>query len=87
MARKTVGYIKLQWSCPNCGTKNPGPNKFCMGCGAAQPEDVHFEAPERQDLIKDEEELEKSQGWAGYKLSFLRYPQLRWCQVLRPMRG
>lgn len=62
MARKTVGYVKLQWACPNCGTKNPGPNKFCMGCGAAQPPDVHFEAPERQELITDEEELKKAQA-------------------------
>ncbi len=62
MARKTVGYVKLQWPCPNCGTKNPGPNKFCIGCGAAQPENVQFEAPERQELIKDEEELQKAQA-------------------------
>jgi hypothetical protein len=57
MARKTVGYVKLEWTCPRCDTKNPGPQKFCNGCGAPQPEDVEFEQPAQEKLIEDAEEI------------------------------
>ena len=26
MTKRTVGYIELEWNCPNCGSKNPGMN-------------------------------------------------------------
>jgi len=70
MAKKSIGFIKLQWLCPNCGTKNPGPNKFCTGCGAAQPADVKFEQPERQDLIKDEEEIRRAKAGPDIHCAF-----------------
>lgn len=55
MARKELGHIELQWTCPNCRGINPGPDKVCNTCGAPQPEDVQFEQPERQELITDQE--------------------------------
>lgn len=55
MARKELGQIELQWTCPNCGGINPGPDRFCNQCGAAQPEDVEFEQADRQQIITDEE--------------------------------
>jgi|GEM_PF-119434 len=54
MARKTVGHIELIWRCPKCGSVNPGPQRFCTGCGAAQPRDVKFEQPVGAELITDE---------------------------------
>jgi predicted nucleic acid-binding Zn ribbon protein len=54
MARKTVGHIELIWRCPRCGTTNPGPQRTCLGCGAAQPPDVQFEQPVGAELIQDE---------------------------------
>ncbi|MCJ7513178.1 MAG: zinc ribbon domain-containing protein [Anaerolineales bacterium] len=53
MVKKTVGYVELEWTCPRCQTRNPGPNKFCNGCGAPQPEDVAFEQPLQEKLITD----------------------------------
>jgi hypothetical protein len=54
MARKTVGYVHLEWTCPNCQTENLGVNKFCNGCGAPQPEDVEFHQMAEEKLIEDE---------------------------------
>jgi len=63
MARKTVGHIELVWRCPKCGSVNPGPQRFCSGCGAAQPADVQFEQPVGAELIRDE--AKKKEAAAG----------------------
>ncbi len=55
MARKTLGYAELQWTCPNCGGVNPGLQKTCGQCGAPQPEDVRFEQARGGELRQDEE--------------------------------
>jgi hypothetical protein len=57
MVKKTVGYVRLEWTCPNCGTRNPGPQKTCVSCGSPQPEDIEFEQPAQEKLIKDEAEI------------------------------
>jgi ribosomal protein L40E len=60
MPTKTVGYIKLEWTCPNCGTRNPGPEKTCRNCGSPQPENVQFERGADSTLITDEQEIKKA---------------------------
>jgi len=60
MPEETVGYVRLQWTCRQCGTVNPGPEKKCQGCGAAQPENQVFELPEQQELITAEAELKRA---------------------------
>lgn len=60
MARKRLGYVHLQWTCPRCETINLGPNKFCNGCGAPQPEDVEFEQRPEEVLIEDETEIARA---------------------------
>jgi ribosomal protein L40E len=62
MVKRTVGYVKLKWTCPRCGTRNPGPNKFCTGCGAPQPQDVAFEQAPEARLIEDEAELARAKA-------------------------
>lgn len=57
MAKKTVGFVELIWTCPRCATKNPGPNKFCTACGAPQPENVTFEQAPDAKLITDAEKI------------------------------
>ncbi len=54
MTQQELGYVELEWTCANCGTRNPGTRKHCASCGAAQPKDVKFELPAQQELIKDE---------------------------------
>lgn len=55
MAKKTIGHIELQWTCPNCGGKNPGSVQVCNNCGAPQPIGVEFEQPKHQELIVSKE--------------------------------
>ncbi len=62
MAKKRLGYARLQWTCPFCETRNPGPAKFCTGCGSPQPEDVTFEQPAQETLITDEAEIEQAKA-------------------------
>lgn len=62
MARKTVGYVELEWTCPRCGNENPGPRKFCNGCGGPQPEDVAFHQPAQRKLISDADQIKQAQS-------------------------
>ena len=64
MARKKIGHIELQWTCPNCNGINPGSEKTCGSCGAPQPEDVVFEQAERQEIITDEEKIAQAEAGA-----------------------
>ncbi len=64
MAKKKIGYVELRWTCPKCGTVNPGPVKLCNGCGAAQPVDVKFEQTSHQELITDETAKVKAKAGA-----------------------
>ncbi len=67
MARKrTVGYVQLEWTCPNCSTRNPGGNKTCQNCGAPQPENVQFERAADEKLVTDENALKAARGGADY---------------------
>lgn len=61
MSKETLGYLKLEWTCPRCGSRNPGPQKTCLSCGAPQPENVAFHLPEKQELLTDEEEIAHAQ--------------------------
>ncbi|MBN1536160.1 MAG: zinc ribbon domain-containing protein [Anaerolineales bacterium] len=60
MAQKKLGYEELVWTCPNCNTKNPGPEKMCLACGAPQPPDVQFEQKPQQELITDQAKIEQA---------------------------
>jgi hypothetical protein len=55
MARKvTKGFVQLEWVCPNCDGRNPGPEKTCQSCGAPQPENVQFQRAATEKIITDE---------------------------------
>jgi ribosomal protein L40E len=54
MPQETLGYVKLEWTCPKCGARNPGTEKTCTGCGAPQPQEVQFEQTEGQQVSQDE---------------------------------
>ncbi len=53
MTKKSLGYVELEWECPNCGGRNPGTQKICTNCGTAQPQDVKFEQAAEERIIKD----------------------------------
>jgi ribosomal protein L40E len=54
MSKETLGYVQLEWTCPQCNTRNPGLEKLCRGCGAAQPQNVQFEQAAQESLLTDE---------------------------------
>lgn len=60
MTKKSLGYVELEWTCPNCGSRNPGHVKVCQNCGAAQPADVSFQQPAQEAIITDAEVIEKA---------------------------
>ena len=60
MTQKTVGYVRLEWTCPVCGSRNPGPQKTCSGCGAAQPAQVEFQQAAQEELLQSEEEIRRA---------------------------
>lgn len=62
MAKKSLGYVQLEWTCPNCSTRNPGPQKTCLSCGMPQPDNVQFEQPAQETLITDAAKLEQAQA-------------------------
>lgn len=52
--RESRGFVQLEWVCPNCDNRNPGPVKTCASCGAPQPENVQFQRAADEKLITDE---------------------------------
>jgi ribosomal protein L40E len=62
MVKKTVGYVELEWVCPNCESRNRGTRKVCTSCGAAQPDDVQFVQAAEEKLIADEAELARAKA-------------------------
>ncbi len=72
MARKTVGYVELEWTCEHCGTDNPGPRKFCSNCGAPQPRDVEFHQPAEAKLLTDADEIERAKAGPNVHCPYCR---------------
>jgi len=70
MTEKTVGYVRLEWTCQRCGTINPGPVKSCQSCGAPQPEDQQFELPPQQELLTDETEIKRATSGADIHCAY-----------------
>ena len=57
MPQEELGYVELEWTCKNCGTRNPGTRKNCASCGAAMGAQNPFELPAQQELVKDETKI------------------------------
>ncbi len=64
MARKTVGYVKLAWTCERCDGENPGPRQFCNACGAPQPANVEFHQPVGAIFLTKPDEIEAAKAGA-----------------------
>ncbi len=70
MTQESLGYIKLEWICPKCGSRNPGPEKTCLSCGFPQPENVQFVQAETQALITDEKEIAQAKAGPDIHCAF-----------------
>lgn len=61
MPQEELGYVELEWTCKNCGTRNPGTRKTCVSCGAAIGTQGKFDLPVQQTLIQDTEKIKHAQ--------------------------
>lgn len=68
--RRTIGYVENEWVCPNCGGRNKGSLKTCENCGAPQPENVKFELPSEQKLVRDEAAINAAKAGADIHCGF-----------------
>ena len=64
MPKESLGYVRLDWTCSNCGTRNPGPQTKCAGCGAPQPADVTFTQAAQEQLLTDQAEAARAAAGA-----------------------
>lgn len=62
MAKKELGYVEMEWTCPNCNTRNSGRVRVCKNCGTAQPADVVFEQAAEEAFIEDEAVIAAAQA-------------------------
>ena len=70
MVRKTLGYVELEWTCPQCGTRNPGPQKSCSSCGSPQPKKVGLQQAPHEELITDEAEIARAKAGPDVHCAF-----------------
>ncbi|MDP1545594.1 MAG: zinc ribbon domain-containing protein [Anaerolineales bacterium] len=71
MARKvTKGFVQLEWVCPNCDGRNPGPEKTCQSCGAPQPENVQFQRAAEEKIITDDKVADAVRSGADIHCGF-----------------
>lgn len=63
-------FVRLIWTCPNCGARNPGPQRTCGQCGAPQPPDVQFELPAEAEMVTDEAEIETARRGADVHCTY-----------------
>jgi ribosomal protein L40E len=70
MVKKTLGYVELEWTCPQCGTRNPGTAKICTSCGRAQPERVAFDQAAEGKLIDDQETIARAEAGPDVHCAF-----------------
>jgi len=68
--RESKGFVQLEWVCPNCDSRNPGPLKTCNNCGAPQPENVQFQRAADEKIITDEKAVEIAKAGADIHCGF-----------------
>lgn len=68
--KRTLGYVRLEWTCPNCNSRNPGSVKTCQNCGAPQPENVQFERTADEKLVTDAKETQAAAAGADIICGF-----------------
>jgi DNA-directed RNA polymerase subunit RPC12/RpoP len=62
MVKKSLGYVELEWVCPQCDSRNKGTSKKCTNCGAPQPEDVQFHQAPDEPFITDKAKIARAKA-------------------------
>ena len=70
ISRQSKGFVKTEWICPSCNSRNPGPEKTCENCGSPQPENVQFYLPAEAKIIQDENAAKAAKAGADIHCGF-----------------
>jgi ribosomal protein L40E len=76
VAKKTLGYVELEWECPSCHTRNAGVAKTCVQCGAPHQEEVEYKQAAEEKLITDDAKLAAAQAGADIYCGYCGAPNL-----------
>jgi ribosomal protein L40E len=68
--KESKGFIQLEWVCPNCDGRNPGPVKTCQSCGAPQPDNVQFQRAADEKIVTDEKAIAGAKAGADIHCGF-----------------
>jgi ribosomal protein L40E len=68
--KESKGFVQLEWICPNCDGRNPGPIKTCQNCGAPQPENVQFHRAADEKIVTDEKAAAAAKAGADIHCGF-----------------
>ena len=68
--KESKGFVQLEWVCPNCDGRNPGPMKTCQNCGAPQPDNVQFHRAADEKVITDEKVVAAAKAGADIHCGF-----------------
>ena len=68
--KESKGFIELEWTCPNCNSRNKGSTKTCDTCGAPQPANVKFERAGDEKLVTDEKAVSAAKAGADIHCGF-----------------
>jgi len=61
---ESMGFVELEWVCPNCDSRNRGSIKTCQNCGAPQPTNVKFQRAADEKTVTDEKSLAAAKAGA-----------------------
>jgi ribosomal protein L40E len=70
MPQETLGYVKMEWTCPKCRSRNLGTEKVCLSCGAPQPKEAQFEQVEHEKASQDEQLKKRAEAGPDVHCSF-----------------
>jgi ribosomal protein L40E len=68
--KESKGFVQLEWVCPNCDGRNPGPIKTCQSCGAPQPDNVQFQRAADEKIVTDEKAVAAAKAGADIHCGF-----------------
>ncbi|MBI5943112.1 MAG: zinc ribbon domain-containing protein [Chloroflexi bacterium] len=68
--KESKGFVQLEWICPSCDGRNPGPVKTCSQCGAPQPDNVQFHRAADEKLVTDEKSVAAAKAGADIHCGF-----------------
>jgi ribosomal protein L40E len=67
---ESMGFVELEWVCPNCDSRNRGSIKTCQNCGAPQPVNVKFQRATDEKIVTDEKSVVAAKAGADIHCGF-----------------